>query len=289
MKRWLWALVIGFCTMGMSQKAIQNWVYQLTDYPAGKLDALIAAPFDLAVIDLARDAHLDYFTRPEIAALQNSGKKVLAYFEIGSIENFRPEWPLIKEQNPDLMLNQWPDWPEEYFVRYWEEHWWQLVVRPRVQKALDAGFDGIYLDTPLAYEELELRLVPGETRDSLARKMVNLIVRISQFAKQQKPGFWVFPQNSPELRRYPGYTAAIDGIGMEELFFLAHDKPCNLDYCPENLAQTRTLHQAGKIVLAVDYAKRPGNIQSACQSARKEGFVPYVTVVELNRILPPCR
>jgi cysteinyl-tRNA synthetase len=272
----------------MAQQPPQSWVYQLTDYPGGKLDALIAAPFDLAVIDLARDAHLSYFSKTEIAALKGSGKKVLAYFEIGSIENFRPEWPLIKEHNPDLMLNQWPDWPEEYFVRYWEERWWQLVVRPRVQQALDAGFDGIYLDTPLAYEELELGLVSGETRDSLARKMVALIVRISQFAKQQKPGFWVFPQNSPELRRFPGYTQAIDGIGMEELFFLAHDKPCTQGYCAENLAEVRALQKAGKIVLAVDYAKRPANIQKTCQTARKEGFVPYITVVELDRILPPC-
>jgi cysteinyl-tRNA synthetase len=283
---WFLLLILSVCAAGLAQQP-KNWVYQLTDYPEGKLDALAAAPFDLAVIDLARDAHLGYFTPSEIAALRKN-KKVLAYFEIGSIENFRPEWPVIKDQNPDLLLNQWPDWPEEYFVRYWEERWWQRVVRPRVQQALDAGFDGIYMDTPLAYEELELALVPGETRDSLARKMVALIVRISQFAKAQRPGFWVFPQNSPELRRYPGYTAAIDGIGMEELFFLTHDKPCTKDYCAENLAETRALHQAGKIVLAVDYAKRSANIAKACQAARSEGFVPYVTKVELDRITPPC-
>jgi cysteinyl-tRNA synthetase len=283
---WFLLLILSVCAAGLAQQP-KNWVYQLTDYPEGKLDALAAAPFDLAVIDLARDAHLGYFTPSEIAALRKN-KKVLAYFEIGSIENFRPEWPVIKDQNPDLLLNQWPDWPEEYFVRYWEERWWQRVVRPRVQQALDAGFDGIYMDTPLAYEELELALVPGETRDSLARKMVALIVRISQFAKAQRPGFWVFPQNSPELRRYPGYTAAIDGIGMEELFFLTHDKPCTKDYCAENLAETRALHQAGKIVLAVDYAKRSANIAKACQAARSEGFVPYVTKVELDRIMPPC-
>ncbi len=38
-------------------------------------------------------------------------------------------------------------------------------MRPRVDQALQAGFDGVYLDTPLAYEELDLKLVQGENRD----------------------------------------------------------------------------------------------------------------------------
>ncbi|HEX2145520.1 MAG TPA: hypothetical protein VHG10_13535 [Glycomyces sp.] len=36
----------------------------------------------------------------------------------------------------------------------------------------------------------------------------------------------ILVQNSPELREFPGYVDAIDGIGIEELFFLATDEPC---------------------------------------------------------------
>ena len=43
---------------------------------------------------------------------------------------------------------------------------------------------------------------------------------------------------------------------MEELFFLATDEPCAEEYCAENLANTRALRDAGKFVLAVDYATR---------------------------------
>ena len=94
------------------------------------------------------------------------------------------------------------------------------------------------------------------------------------------------PQNSPELRSYPGYTEAIDGIGME-LFFQATDRPCTEDYCAENLANARALRDAGKPVFAVDYATRPTNIRSACAQYRKERFVGYVGVLELDRISPP--
>jgi cysteinyl-tRNA synthetase, unknown class len=263
---------------------ITSWVYQLQGYDQGRLDWLVRAPQQLAVIDLARDAKSDYFRTDEIVALRRSGKKVLAYFEIGSIEEFRPEYP----QTADLRLNRWSDWPDEHFVRYWEPKWWDQAVRPRVDQALRAGFDGVYLDTPLAYEELDLRLVPGQTRNGLARAMVDLIVRIAAYAKAQRPAFWVVPQNSPELRRFAGYTAAIDGIGMEELFFLATDRPCTEDFCAENLADARALRDAGKLVLAVDYATRADNVRAACARYRTERFAGYVGVRDLDRISPRC-
>ena len=267
---------------------ITSWVYQLQDYPHGRLDMLARSPHSLAVIDLARDASSDFFRRDEIERLHRSGKRVLAYFEIGSIEDFRPEYSRLRKDNRDLILNRWVDWPQEYFVRYWEERWWDQVVRPRVDQALRAGFDGAYLDTPLAYEEIDLALVPGLDRSALARAMVRLIQRISRYAKARQPHFWVFPQNSPELRNYPGYTTAIDGIGMEELFYLATDLPCTEDFCAENLQNARALRRAGKLVLAVDYAQRPRNIKAACARYAKEGFVGYVTVRDLDRISPSC-
>jgi cysteinyl-tRNA synthetase, unknown class len=265
-----------------------SWVYQLQGYRRGRLDALARAPHGLVVIDLARDADTDFFGAREIAGLRASGKRVLAYFEIGSIEDFRPEYAPLRRQAGDLILNRWDEWPDEYFVRYWDRRWWDRVIRPRVDQALAARFDGVYLDTPLAYEELDLARAPGQTRHSLARAMVNLIVRISGYAKHKRPGFWVVPQNSPELRHHPGYTGAIDGIGMEELFFQATDRACTEDWCAENLANARALRDAGKPVFAVDYATRAANIRTACAQYRKERFVGYVGVPELDRISPPC-
>ncbi|MGH3738297.1 MAG: endo alpha-1,4 polygalactosaminidase [Micromonosporaceae bacterium] len=267
-------------------REVTSWVYQLQEYPGGRLDKLAASPHQLVVIDLARDASTSYFTRTEVGELQRRGKRVLAYFEIGSIEDFRPEYRAVRDRK--LTLNEWSDWPGEYFVRYWERSWWDLAVKPRLDQAIAAGFDGVYLDTPLAYEEIDLKLVPGETRETLGRKMVELIVKISRYAKSARQGFWVFPQNSPELARYPGYTGAIDGIGMEELFFLATDEACTEDFCAENLAATRGLREAGKLVLAVDYAEGPGNRAAACRRYRQERFVGYVTGVDLDDIRPHC-
>lgn len=267
---------------------VRSWVYQLQRYPQGRLDEIAAAPHDLAVVDLARDAGADWFSATEIEEVKASGKVVLAYLEIGAIESFRPEAAAVRASPQDLVLNRWEDWPEEHFVRYWEEDWWELAVRPRLDRALSAGFDGVYLDTPLAYEELDRSLVPGASRAELARRMVALIEKISVYTKEREPGFWVVPQNSPELRTHPGYVDAIDGIGMEELFVLATDEPCTQDWCGENLEHTRALLRAGKLVLAVDYADRPDLVEQTCRRYAEEGFVGYVAPVQLDRIRQPC-
>jgi cysteinyl-tRNA synthetase len=271
-----------------SPPAIRSWAYQLQNYPDGRLDQLAAGPYQLVVVDLARDAHTDYFTAAEISRVRAAGKRVLAYFEIGSIEDFRPEYPALRRDAPDLIANEWTEWPGEFFVRYYDQRWWSLVVLPRVEQALRAGFDGVYLDTPLAYEQLDLAAAQGRDRAGLALAMAGLITRISRYAKARHPGFLVVPQNAPELRRQPGYTAAIDGIGMEELFYQATDERCAADFCAENLAETRALRDAGKFVLSVDYATRAADVRSACARYRAERFAGTVTVLDLDRPSPPC-
>ena len=118
--------------------------------------------------------------------------------------------------------------------------------------------------------------------------MTALIVRISRYAKGRRPGFLIVPQNSPELRHQPGYPAAIDGIGMEELYYQATDQRCTADYCAENLADTRALRRDGKFVLAVDYATRPADVRAACARYAAERFAGTVTVLDLDRTSTPC-
>ncbi|MDA0637456.1 endo alpha-1,4 polygalactosaminidase, partial [Nonomuraea sp. MCN248] len=266
--------------------AVTSFTYVLQGYPGGRLDEIARSPHRLAIVDLSRDGTAaGHFTHDEIARVRATGKLVLAYFEIGSIEEFRTDFPAVDR---DLLLHTWPDWPDEHFARYWEERWWEQVVRPRLDQALAAGFDGAYLDTPLAYEEIRLASVPGETRATLGRKMADLVIRISRYVKERRPGFAIVPQNSPELRHFTGYADAIDGIGMEELFFRATDVPCREDWCRQNLADALALKALGKAVLATDYAVDPANIEAACAQYRRHATAGNVTVVDLDRVSPPC-
>ncbi len=262
---------------------VQSWVYQLTKYQSNRLDEIANAGFDLAVIDLARDGNTSFFKRPEIEALKQKGIIVLAYFEIGAIENYRPERKGIPE---DLKVGVVKGWPKEQKVKYWDERWWP-IVRGRVDQALNAGFDGAYLDMVTAYEEIAATEM---TREELAHRMVDLISRISQYAKAKNPGFKIVPQNCPELYTWSNweakpnekYITAIDGIGLEDVFYLAHDKPATAKWCQENRDNAVAIRKAEKLVLGVDYAKKPASIADAYAKQRALGFVPYVSVVGLD-------
>lgn len=211
---------------------IKSWGYQLTAYDDGGFDRLVSAPFDLLVIDLARDGGQDFFTADEIEKLKRSDKIVLAYFEIGAIETYRPEWNEVPQEIMSGMVN---GWPKERYVKYWDSRWWP-VVRSRVNRALSAGFSGAYLDLITAYDEISDGELSTEER---AHRMVDLILRISQYAKAKDQSFKIVAQNCPELANWAfwkpaknsDYLTAIDGLALESPFYLAHDRLCEQSWC----------------------------------------------------------
>lgn len=257
---------------------VNSFTYQLTNYTNNKLDQIAGSKFDLAVIELARDGHSDYFRADEIAALKATGKQVLAYFEIGAIEEYRPEWSQVPA---DLKLGPVAGWPDEQYVKYWDERWWP-IVQGRLDRALAAGFTGCYLDMVVTYEEIPANAA-GTNRDDLARKMVALIARINQYAKARNANFKVMPQNSPELVDYAGYLAAIDGLGMEDMYW-SDDVACSQAWCAENRNNAARVRAAGKLVLSVDYAVQSAHVADAYTRSRAAGFVPYVSVRALDRM-----
>ncbi|THV27984.1 endo alpha-1,4 polygalactosaminidase [Glycomyces paridis] len=280
-------LLLAACTTGGGAPADgpdgATWLYWLTGYPAGGFDAAEAGAFDYAVVDLARDGGEDYWSAEEVGALQAEGTSVFAYFSMGSIEDYRPESEAVEDAG--LVLNRWGDWPDEHFVAYWDPQWWDLVMAPRLDQAAAAGFDGVYLDVPNAYEEIDLALVPGETRESLAAKMAELVVAAAEYAGED---LMILPQNSPELREHPGYTDAIDGLGVEHLYYLDTGEACEEDWCAETLDHVRALREAGKLILAVDYTDDPGERAEACRRYREEGFAGAVAGIDLDAPYEPC-
>jgi cysteinyl-tRNA synthetase len=259
-------------------EGVSSFTYQLTNYANSNLDQLAGSKFDLAIIELSRDGNSDYFRADEIAALQATGKQVLAYFEIGAIEEYRPEWSQVPA---DLKLGPVDGWPDEQYVKYWDERWWP-IVQGRLDRALAAGFTGCYLDMVVTYEEIPANAA-GTNRDDLARKMVALIARINTYAKARNPNFKVMPQNSPELIDYTGYLAAIDGLGMEDMYW-SDDVACSQAWCAENRTNAARVRAAGKLVLSTDYAVQAAHVADAYTRSRAAGFVPYVSVRALDRM-----
>ena len=286
-------------------RAVRSFAYQLQGAGVDDLDLgpLEGSDADLFIIDYSRDGSAERaFGRDEIASLQADGRIVLAYLSVGEAESYRDYWEATwaPDGQPGEDAPRWlgptnPAWAGNYKVRYWDERW-QAVVVEYLDRVIDAGFDGVFLDVIDAFEYFGPDGALPE-RDDAASLMVQLVARIAEHAREQRarPRFLVVPQNGAPIIELLGdeererYFDAIDAIGAEDSFYFgARDEDNPLDVQGETLTQLRRFRRAGLLVLAVDYLTDATKVADFCARARAEGFVPLAAVRALDR-LPPER
>jgi cysteinyl-tRNA synthetase, unknown class len=261
-------------------EAVHNWAYWLDD---PDLQQLGASEFELVVIDYSADGSAEHaFTSSQIVALRSARcqRRVVAYLSVGEAESYRWYWQSHwRAGEPAWLGAPDVDWEQNYWVKYWDPDWQQLVHR-YLDAIIAAGFDGVYLDRIDAYQE---HYAAGRERD-----MVRLVTTIASYARSHSPlgeDFGVIVQNAEELaERYPEYVRLVTGIGREEAYVLATNRPTSQSMraaVEANLDRFRR-NSRGKLVLTVDYATRPDLVRMAYQRARDKAYIPYVTCVELN-------
>ncbi len=268
-------------------KEVKSWGYQLQNYD---LETLIRSRFDLLVIDPSKDGSSGFWTKEEIERVRNGTgrkKRVVAYLSIGEAEDYRPYWKKEwKTGEPAWLEKENPDWKGNFRVRFWMKEWQDVILgKPdaSLDRLLAQDFDGVYLDIVDAYS---YPYAKGRKAD-----MVAFVKRIADYARAKSPlgkDFAVFPQNAEELCDEPGYLAAVNGIGKEETWFLATDKATKKQdrkWTEENLDKFKTAGPWGfGLVLAIDYADKPANVEFCYKRAREKGYIPYVTVRALDRL-----
>jgi len=297
---------------------IDDFAYQLQGYSAN-LDELKNNSFDLLVMDYSFDgSESGEFSPGDIQTIKNSGpcggKIVVAYFSIGEAEDYRfywnPNW-VDSSGNPiPGIAPSWlgptnPDWVGNYKVRYWQAEWQQIVMH-YLDRIIDAGFDGVYLDIVDGFEFWGPTENGGtnEKRDS-AKLMVDFVLSIANHARidRGKNNFLVIAQNGAGIIAdwtYPDspdpaaeasfqgsrYFPAINGISAEDTFFSGR-KDENNKYKPQKdtLKLLDEFRDQGKKVLCVDYVTRKSKIKKLYKVARARGFVPYATVRDLDQLI----
>lgn len=116
-------------------------------------------------------------------------------------------------------------------------------------------------------------------KNSTAQKMQQFVISISEYAKKTSPGFIIIPQNGVELafdnadpkrEINKQYMDAIDGFGVEELFYF---DTLNVD--EKRLNALRKLVTKKKI-LNSDFVTSDDAVDDAKERNKKEGFIPFV-------------
>lgn len=108
--------------------------------------------YDVLIIDAFYNGNL--YSEQEMNRLhqkKNGGTRmVISYLSIGEAEEYRYYWQDGWDVgNPDWIFSENPNWPGNYKVKYWDEDWQDLIVgneNSSLQKIIDSGFDGVYLD-----------------------------------------------------------------------------------------------------------------------------------------------
>ncbi len=231
---------------------ISSWAYLLQNPP---IASLAESPYNLIVTDYSKDgSDKKRFSSKQIDTLHKFNKTALCYFSIGEAEEYRFYWNKEWKKNPPKFIGpENEDWAGNYKVKYWREDWWQTGLRPYLDRIIEAGFDGVYLDIVDAYWFWHEQ---GMEVQHTADEMVKLIKRIADYCRKRAgKNFIICPQNglgvfdscSPEYKKV--YFQVVNMVGLESLLFNIYskeDRNYRLKLCKE-------LADAGKIILDVEY------------------------------------
>ncbi|MEA3452592.1 MAG: endo alpha-1,4 polygalactosaminidase [Bacteroidota bacterium] len=144
----------------------KNFLYLINPENYATKDVFIsdieATDYDVVLIDLFFNGDLT-FTPIDIARMKvkNNGSQrlVICYMSIGEAEDYRYYWQNEwKVGEPVWLEKENPNWKGNYNVRYWEEGWKNLILGDNtayLDKIINVGFDGVYLDIVDGFEYFE--------------------------------------------------------------------------------------------------------------------------------------
>ena len=125
-----------------------------------------------------------------------------------------------------------------------------------------------------------------DTETDYKQKMREFVIGISQYAKVNKPNFFIIPQNGIELvstngdasgQPHTSYLNAIDGNGQEDLFYGydSDDQPTSLadnNYLKELLNISKN---AGNTILVIDYCSTPSKMSDSYLENLNAGYISF--------------
>lgn len=285
---------------GPPLSAARSWGYQLQNV---SLQA-VASGMDLLVIDYSRDgSEAKTFSAAEIERLRTradgSRRIVLAYLSIGEAESYRYYWRRTwVPGQPEWLGPENPDWRGNFVVRYWMPGWRRILMQPQatrvdriieiwqpsrrgyLDRIIEAGFDGVYLDRVDAFDHWR-----GENANA-QRAMIDLVIGLAAYARQRRPGFLVMVQNGEELLRSADYRRAIDAIAKEDLLYgvSANGVANTSGQINASIADLDRLKADGRPVFVVEYLDDPAKRAEAQRRLAARGYIPQFANRDLRHI-----
>lgn len=228
---------------------------------------------------------LDSRYHPPLRPLKDRGKTLLGYISLGEVEVHRPWHDQVKGWG--ILADENPNWPGSFYVDVRDRRWVKLVVEELVPALIRRGFDGIFLDTldnPPHLERTDAKRWAGMT-DGAARLVKAIRTNWPRIRIMQNRAYEILPQTAPVLTEALGESVY---AGWDFEAKKPH-RQSDEDY----RFQVDALKAARKLnpklgLHTLDYwdPADTAGIKSIYALQRANGFSPYVSVVELDRLVP---
>jgi len=249
----------------------ERWVVVYTDKPA------IEQFRDYSLVVLDSKYH------PPLRPLLEQRKTVIGYISLGEVEDHRDYVKDVEKEG--ILLGRNPNWPESRYVDVRDLRWTRRVVEELVPRLLHQGFQGIFIDTLDNPPDLE-------RRDPVRFKgMTEATANLVKAIRRHYPRMYIMLNRAYEI--LPAVEGQIDSVLGESVFTeIDFEKKSYRLSEPQTYRQQVEWLQAARKrqpklkVYTLDYWK-PEDVAGIIRiyaEQRKNGFIPYVSVKDLDRI-----
>jgi uncharacterized protein (TIGR01370 family) len=239
---------------------------------SGEYNLADMAPYQMMILDP------DQAGAGDADSISTRGTIAIAYLNIGEAEVYR--W-FYKDIHQDWILAPNPNWKDHFYIDVNNKGWHKLVMNKIIPSIFEKGFSGLFLDmADVASPSLYPMLEPGVV--SLIREM-----------REEYPDKVIIMNDGTFLAG--AVSDAIDGIVVESVFttydFITRSYiPVKEENSAARCSELQQLKKAtGVKIFAIDYAP-PGDTitaQAAAGQSTSQGFVPFVSTIELNTLPKP--
>ena len=207
---------------------------------------------------------------------------VLAYVSVGEAEDYRFYWNRATSGGKAAFLDRPnPSWPGNVRVKFWDPAWKAVLYSGRdawIDRILDAGFDGVFLDT---VDTAEAWAEDG--RPDAPDRMADLITALARHARLRDPGFIVVASNPFALMGRADVIDALSGVLAED--YVMRGESIATERTLDALMQPlRRAARAGLSVMLVEYPGSRKGIDRFSSVCASEGFLCYAGRKTLDRI-----
>lgn len=277
-KRWglelfcvMWLIFAGAFSAHAAEAKPENWViYYGSEMPSDNF-----LPYDVIVFDSE-----DF---PALRPLMNRGKTLLGYLSIGEAEDYRSDFADIK--NKGLLLKENKNWPGHYMVDIRNPEWGKYLIEHKIPEILHRHFNGLMLDT--ADSVLDLEIQNPQKYAGMKTALLDLLAAIRMHYPEIKiminRGFDAFPEAAQSVDMVMAESTLVDDFTDPKKFRFFPEEQYQSYVTLMNEAKKQSPHLK---IYSVDYwdMKDSKTIKEIYAKQRSNGFIPYVSTVDLQNI-----